>query len=143
MDRQEPHFGKPDLSDVDIRPRSYQRPSTRTTNARQGLSVWGVAIGIFLGLSAFSVATLVVLGFGAKAVADEQTRREQAAMAQLNKVLRDPDPLGWRAQAAKDRAVREARIRAAKQLNPGERCIQGKRFYRVDNGWIELPNRPC
>lgn len=28
-------------------------------------------------------------------------------------------------------------------LAPGERCMQGHRFKRIEGGWRDLPNDPC
>jgi hypothetical protein len=28
-------------------------------------------------------------------------------------------------------------------LRSGERCIRGKRFKRLENGWHDMPNEPC
>jgi hypothetical protein len=146
MERKEPHFGTPDLSDIEFQPRDSRRHAPPTTNANTGLSVWKLALGIFLGLSAFGIGTLVFLGMAAQAAMEEQERREKLAAEEFKKALNNPDPFGWHAAGAKQRAedaAQAARIRAAKQLKPGERCIHGRRFKRVENGWVQLPSQPC
>lgn len=32
---------------------------------------------------------------------------------------------------------------APQPLRPGERCIQGRRFQRIEGGWRDRPNDPC
>lgn len=136
MDRHEPTFGKPlDVGDLQLR-----RPSAtsyRSEAARTDIS-WKIAAGIFLGLTAFALVTCSAVMITGSAAIKEQERQERAAAEQLRQTLSDPDPLGIHAREA-ERQRREAAYYA---LRPGERCIDGKRFRRVDNGWEQL-SRPC
>ena len=78
---------------------------------------------------------LVVVG---SAVQQEQDRQAKKAVEAFTKAANDPDPFGYAAREA-ERQRRETEYYA---LRPGERCIDGKRFRRVENGWVQV-NRPC
>lgn len=46
--------------------------------------------------------------------------------------------------APKPRVITLPRVEpAAEPLRPGERCIQGRRFQRIEGGWRDRPNEPC
>lgn len=140
MERQEPTLGPaPDLAGVEFR----RSVAPKATPAKQPMDLsWKIAIGIFLGLSLFGLATCTTMAILGAAVQAEQERQAELAAAELKKALNNPDPFGWRA-AAQQQQREQARQEAARYaLRPGERCIQGKRFRRVDNGWVQV-NRPC
>ena len=110
---------------------------------------WKIAIGVFLGLMLFGLTTCVSMAIFGHAVQQEQERQAQAIADELKRKLADPDPMGWKAAAqAHERERRLQEIRQEREeaayyaLRPGERCIGGKRFRRVDNGWVQ-EKRPC
>ncbi|HVJ38199.1 MAG TPA: chloride channel protein [Stenotrophomonas sp.] len=86
---------------------------------------WQIALGIFVGqLMTAVVAGLAVLllgGFAAYQAGQVMTRQVP--------VINLPAP-------------RQAQP-IQRPLGDNERCIQGKRFRRLANGWQELPNAPC
>jgi len=63
---------------------------------------------------------------------DRQTRQLQAQaaaeVAEVQRAIRFDRPL----------PVQEVR-----PLKGGERCIEGRRFQRIEGGWRDLPNDPC
>lgn len=100
---------------------------------------WQVALGVFLALLAHSIITGLY------------ERRE------LNKAMRQ---IAAEAEKAEKQAQRQLQATAATAaqhplypytspifertpLRDGERCIQGRRFKRVENGWVQLPKDPC
>jgi len=109
-----------------------QRRAQEANDRHSDTSAWKIAGGVFLGLSLFYAVYRVHVAMEQRAAIAEFNR----AMAELAKP--DADPMGWRAAAQRD-ASRRAAERA---LQPGERCIDGQRFERVENGWRQL-NRPC
>ncbi|MFN4160988.1 MAG: hypothetical protein ACK4FW_03250 [Stenotrophomonas sp.] len=94
----------------------------RTASAIQSIW-WQVALGGFLALTAHSLVE--------GAYAHYEARR---AMAQLESEFA---PLYRRKYA--DSAVPQE-VRAA-PLRANERCIQGRRFERVENGWKQVNER--
>lgn len=95
---------------------------------------WQIALGGFIALLAHSI----VIGL--------YTRYEtRQAMAQLERESK---------LATQQRALRE-NVQTPRQapdlreydpqrpLSDGERCLQGRRFKRVSNGWVQLPHDPC
>jgi hypothetical protein len=137
MEREEPHFGKPDLSDVEFRPRRYRGPSTQPPDQSY---IW--KIGASVGVSVL-IALLIFNAY------ERHQDRKDAELAL--KVLADD----LRKSALEDEKflrehppVQTIRINTPTPtyrapLKTGERCIQGRRFKRVENGWIQLPSQPC
>jgi hypothetical protein len=133
------------MAELEFRSRSYRRP-TRPTESRQGSLTWKIAIGVFLGLSLFGLATCAALSMLGHAAIEEQRRIDAQHAAELRRALTNPDPFGWQAQAAKKRQEMERRRTdeaLQRALKPNQRCIQGQRFQRVENGWQQLPHEPC
>lgn len=138
MDRREPTLSKPDMAAVEFRTRTYRGP-IRPPTPGTGSLTWKIALGVFLGLSLFGLATCTALSMLGHAAIEEQQRIDARRAADLTKALADPDPLGWQAQIDRQRQQEAERRR----LKPNQRCIQGQRFQRVENGWQQLPNEPC
>lgn len=115
---------------ADVRPALPQRRDDRT--------VWKIAMGVFLGLTLFGLATCTTLAIIGSAVQQEQEKQAQEAMAEFQRAVSDPDPLGWRKKLHEEQLSEER----AKQLKPGERCIQGRRYKRIKDGWISA-QEPC
>lgn len=84
---------------------------------------WQIALGVFLALCAHSLV--------------------EAAYAryQLNQVGMQLHAEIQAMQRPATQSNRPTSVRPA-PLRNGERCIQGRRFERVDNGWKQL-NTPC
>jgi hypothetical protein len=141
MERHEPTLGPaPDLANLEFR-RSVAPPRVAPPKPAMDLS-WKIAIGVFVGLSLFGLATCTGMAIIGAAVQAEQERHAEEVMAEFRRATSDPDPFSWRA-AAQQQQREQARQEAARYaLRPGERCIQGKRFRRVENGWIQV-SRPC
>lgn len=94
----------------------------RTASALQSIW-WQVALGGFLALTAHSLVEAAYARYEAK-----------RSIAQLEAQI---EPLYKRKYA--DSVVAQE-VRAA-PLRANERCIQGRRFERVDNGWKQVNER--
>lgn len=98
---------------------------------------WQIALGVFFALMAHSIIT----GLYVRHEADK-------AMRQLRAETKEAE-----AQAKReiDAAIAVANspyqyhegVPTRRPLADGERCISGKRFSRVNNGWVQLPSEPC
>ena len=137
-ERREPTIGNP--ADLEFRPQTYRGPSTPRPAEPPTVSLeWKIAIGIFLGLSMFALATCASMALIGSAAVHEQEKAEAAAIQEFQRAVSDPDPLGWHRRAQ----VRAEQNDDRKPLNTGERCIKGERFRRIENGWVQVPHDPC
>lgn len=97
-----------------------------------------VAVGVFLGLCAFGLVTCTGLVVVGGMVEKKRQENFSQALKTLDQIGKDPNPLGIN-RAARQRQLEErARIESSRRLAPGERCIQGQRFRRVNNGWEQV-----
>lgn len=99
--------------------------------------VWKIAAGVVLGLIVF---------FGLQRCVDEYRARQaiaamNAELAKIEVATRSQRELNER--HARERAERQQRREGALLLGPDERCVGGKRFRRLPNGWAEVPHKPC
>lgn len=98
---------------------------------------WQVGLGVFLALMAHSIITgLYVRHEAAQAMRElqaETKRAEAQAKRQIDAAM---------AVANSPYQYHEG-VPAPRPLADGERCISGKRFQRVENGWVQLPREPC
>ncbi|WP_454830938.1 hypothetical protein [Pseudoxanthomonas wuyuanensis] len=136
MEREEPRMGRPDLSSVEFR-----EPIRINAIPSEPRSLWWqVALGVFIALMAHSM----IVGM-------YQRYEMRQATEQLNADMKKLDAQWQRETAAATQAIRQTTTRyptAAPQARPaplldGQRCMQGRRFQRVDNGWVHLPREPC
>lgn len=144
MEREEPKIG--DMSQIEFRPRSYRGPTRPQLSSRSNNNdmVWKIAIGVFIGLCLFGMVTCTGMAIVGSAVQAEQEKQVKAALQQVENAMK---PLRVETQQVKNEWQRteiERQRRAAQEraLGPGERCIGGKRFRRVDNGWVQI-QKPC
>lgn len=136
MDRKEPKIG--DLSQIEFRSSAVRQRTTSAAQASGNGLVWKIALGVFAGMCLFGLATcsgLVVLGAAVQQAEQQQT---EAAVQEFVRAANDPDPFGW----GRAEQQRQRRIAEDKALQPGERCIDGKRLQRVSNGWVQV-DKPC
>ncbi|WP_141400712.1 hypothetical protein [Pseudoxanthomonas wuyuanensis] len=136
MEREEPRMGRPDLSSIEFR-----EPIRINAVPEETRSLWWqVALGVFLALMAHSM------------IVGAYRRYEiREATLQLNADIKKMDAQWQREGAAAEQAIQRAaagypaapsRARPAPLLD-GQRCVQKRRFQRVENGWVHLPNEPC
>lgn len=99
---------------------------------------WQIALGVFLGLLAHSLVVGAYKRYEEKqalkqlnaeaAKIERQMKAELARMSTRTSQVSEPAQPNYTPPAP---------------LRDGERCIQGRRFRRVDNGWVQLPREPC
>ncbi len=102
---------------------------------------WQIALGVFIALMAHSI----VVGAYSNYVLKRELRALQAQTSQQQKsITRQAEAAAAAALHPQYPAATSAQSRArARPLADGERCIQGRRFRRVENGWVQLPREPC
>lgn len=146
-ERHEPTFSVPDLQDVQFRGNRNRPVRQQPSNNGTGL-VWKVALGVFLGMSACGLATCTVLGSLGYAVQKQQEEQLSQAIDDLNKIAKDPDPMGFAKlaeQKRREEAQRAADYERAHRpppLGPNERCVGDTRLRRVENGWVQSGSCP-
>lgn len=150
MEREEPTMGKKlNMADVEFRPRSY-RGATRRPHDES--AIWlRIAAG---------VAALILIAMG---LIEWNARRQAAAItAELTRPMTPKEEARFKADM--QRLEAEMQATAAKELaevrkqiwvdpqprytpraplSQGQRCIQGRRFERIEGGWRDLPHEPC
>lgn len=143
--REEPTLGKPDLGEMEFRPRSYRGPSRGTADESNAWIKGGI-------IAALAIAVVMAL-------IEWNARRSAAAMmAELNRPATAAERAQFDAEMKRlaeesERDVRDvvrtiqltphAEYVPPAPLKPGERCIRGRRFERIENGWRDRPNEPC
>lgn len=146
-ERHEPTFSAPDLQDVRFR-------GGRSRPARQAepTSPW-----VYISVSA---ALLIVI---AMALIEWNARRQAAAMSR--ELMRPATPeeqaqidrqyTEWERKLNAESAAELAEVKRAlwagdatdtpapRPLGANERCIEGRRFQRIEGGWRDRPSDPC
>lgn len=92
---------------------------------------WQVALGVFLALMAHSLITGLWERYEAQRImrqVNEETRKASVQLQQAIKALEALPPT--------------SDTHVTQPLHPGERCVSGRRFMRLGNGWRQLPE-PC
>jgi hypothetical protein len=150
MDREEPKLGKKvEVTDLEFRPRSYRGPTRRPENDS---AMW---LKIALCAAALILIAMGLIEWNARrqaaAISAELTRpmtaREEARFkAELKR---------WEAETQAETARELAELQRHITVEPqpryaprapliqGQRCIQGRRFERIEGGWRDLPHDPC
>lgn len=85
---------------------------------------WQVAVGVFIALCGHSLMTYLGARYEMHR-ALQQLEREAATMPAPHYPTTTPQ------------------TRPAEPLEADERCIRGERFKRLENGWQQVPSKPC
>jgi hypothetical protein len=132
-DRQGPAMGEVDLRDVEFRRARQRRSGPDGEHPHAGLW-WRIALGVFVGMLTHSIVVGIYLRWEMSqsiklfaAEAEKAEREFQGGIEELKPQRNTP------------RRTPAARVRP---LAPGERCVAGKRFRRVENGWVQV-NEAC
>lgn len=146
-ERQEPTFTTPDLTDM-----KFRNERTRQAVRSEAPSPWTYI--------AVSAALLIVIAMG---LIEWNARRQAAAITrELTRPMTKEEQASFDAEMARSEKEDQEIIREHRRyidnpitLNPqrlplepaplrdGERCIQGRRFQRIDGGWRDRPLEPC
>ena len=129
--REEPRIGAVDMSDVEFTlPR--RRINHEDEHRFSGLW-WQIALGILVGMLAHSIVTGAYVRWeisnGLKAMEAELEKFDKG----MQEELRSLGPSTMRPAPA--RRMQSPSIRP---LAHGERCVGGKRFRAVPNGWVQV-----
>ncbi len=136
VDREDPSIGSVDMSEVEFRrhrPR-YERPEEEQRFA--GLW-WRIALGVFVGMMIHSFVVGVIVRWELQQLMKEWETEAAAAQRQMEQVLRaiSPEPAPSPAPRTTSPRTRPASTRP---LGVDERCVSGKRFRKVENGWVQI-----
>lgn len=158
MERKEPTFGEtPNMAEIEFRPNKHRGFTPRTPpddfTKLIVLACAGVVVlvAIIMGLiewnarrQAAAMTNELMRPMTAKEAErfKEWERQTEAEADRALQQLWQQTTQQQNAQAARQRAE-AARQREARALRAGERCIQGRRFKRIENGWEQIPHQPC
>ncbi len=146
--RQEPTLGRSDPGDLEFRPRRrhdwHSQGSPHATN--DSLQFWSRAIILAV------VAIVVAMGL------IEWNARRQIAALERAMTMTPQQKASFDAEIRRS-ALEEAKVLeevrrhvlsepqnvwpSVEPLRSGQRCIQGRRFERIEGGWRDLPKSPC
>lgn len=146
-ERHEPTFSAPDMQDV-----RFRGARSRPVRQNEPTSPW-----IYIGVSA---ALLIAIAMG---LIEWNARRQAAAMTR--ELMRPATPeeqaqldrqtAAWDRKMKAESAAELAEVQRAlwangatarpapRPLGANERCIEGRRFQRIEGGWRDRPNDPC
>lgn len=111
------------------------------------MSIVKIAAGVFLGLTAFTIMAGGIALLTMKEVAEQSAAQFNRAMEDMrvdNELARiTAEEQRRNAQAHSQAAMayernRQQRVEQARALAPDERCAQGIRLKRIDNGWQQV-----
>lgn len=130
--RDEPTLGSVDLSELEFR--RAGPPSARTDHEHPYAGLWWrIALGVFAALMAHSVVTGLYVRWeihtGLKALGVALDDWEKDVRSEMGATTPPPPRASTRAAPPRP---------AMRPLAAGERCIGGKRFRRVENGWVQV-----
>lgn len=138
MEREEPRYEQPDLAQIQF----SDRRTAIQTDPDRSIPLWAqIAVGVFLALLFHSIVT----GLYARYEAAQALKQFEQEMKKLGVQLDEATRLETiRAQRSTTPPMQWSRpALAPTPLRDGERCIQGRRFKRLSNGWQHIPSDPC
>ena len=148
-ERQEPTFGKTDLSQVEIRPRhrhgprasAIASPADESRFWLRAIILVAAAVLIAMGLIEWNARRQVAALERALTPTPEQQAQIEAELKHMERQMALADNVGA-AEAARLRQLLWEQSRPA-PLRAGQRCIHGRRLERIEGGWRDLPKEPC
>jgi len=151
MDKQEPTMSKPDLDNVEFRPRSYRGPS-RSPVAAQDDGLWLkliatalIVIVVIMGLIEWNARRQVAALERAMTPTPEEIAKLKAETRAMEQERRFQDAQDAHELARMQQEIwgEAQRAMTPRPLSQGERCMGGKRLVRIEGGWRDLPHDPC
>lgn len=97
---------------------------------------WQIALGGFIALLSHSIVVGLYTRYETRQAIAQFERETKQATKQMQRALAQNVPMARTAQPPTEYAP-------PRPLSDGERCLQGRRFKRVSNGWVQLPHDPC
>ena len=134
-DRDEPSIGSADMSEVEFRRPRVQYGKRKEEHRFAGLW-WRIALGVFVGMMIHSFVVGLFVRWELQQLIKQWEGEAAAAQRQMENVLREIAP------TAPSHTVRttppRARQASTRPLAADERCVSGKRFRKVKNGWVQI-----
>ena len=146
-DRQEPTFSAPDLQEV-----RFRSQRQRAARHAEPASPW---VYIIVGAALLVAIAMGLIEWNARRQAAAMTRELMRPATPEEQAQLDRQTAEWerklKAEAAAESAQLQREIwgaveRAApppRPLGGDERCINGRRFQRIEGGWRDRPHDPC
>lgn len=128
-DREDPSLDESQLGELQFR-RPGRVPVAADDHRFAGLW-WRIALGVFVGALAHSAVVGLYVRWElqrAISVAEADMKQAEREMARA---------LDQSSSTPRSSSVRPARP-AIRPLAAGERCVGGKRFRRIENGWVQM-----
>ncbi len=140
IDRDEPSIGSADMSEVEFRRPRPRKGRPEEEHRFAGLW-WRIALGVFVGMMAHSFVVGLFVRWELQQLMRQWEAEAAAVQRQLEQVLRgiSPKPATPPTPRANPSRTRPA---STHPLAADERCVSGKRFRKVENGWVQVLE-PC
>lgn len=145
-DRQEPTFSKPDAADLQFRSDRTRAPSIQQAGPPWAYIVGGIVVAVIIAMGLIEWNAKRQAAAITAELTRPMTKKEQAQFdAEMAKLERESAAQIAELRRHIDRPVQLQTPRYAPPdpLRPGQRCMSGKRFERIEGGWKDLPNKPC
>ncbi|MBB6599595.1 hypothetical protein [Luteimonas sp. MC1825] len=127
------------MSDIEFR---RPRPRSQPEDAHPYAGLWWrIALGVFVGALAHSVVVGIYVQWELQQLVKSWEAEAGTAQRELENALRQFAPIGDRSSTARS-TIPRGRAAPLRPLASGERCVGGKRFRAVPNGWVQV-NEPC
>lgn len=97
---------------------------------------WQIAVGGFIALLAHSIVVGLYTRYETRLALAQLERESKLATQQMQRAVARNVQTPSVAPTARE-------YDPPRPLSDGERCLQGRRFKRVSNGWVQLPHDPC
>lgn len=94
---------------------------------REAVSVWTIAGGILLALLILRACEVW-----------QQRQAIETFNAQVRQIMAQPAPRATPRQLQNRQPRPAAQEESAQPLGPDERCLNGQRFRRIENGWEQI-----
>lgn len=146
-DRHEPTFSAPDLQEVRFRSQRQRAP-----RHSEPASPW---LYIIVGAALLIAVAMGLIEWNARRQAAAMTRELMRPATAEEQTALDRQKADWERKIQAETASELAEVRrhlwlnrqettpTPRPLRAGERCIEGRRFQRIDGGWRDSPNDPC
>lgn len=136
IDRDEPSIGSVDMSELEFR-RPRPRSGRLEEEHRSAGLWWRIALGVFVGMMAHSLVVGLLVRWELQQLMKQWEAETAATQRQMEQVFRE---ISLTPAPSPTTRATPSRIRAAstRPLAADERCVSGKRFRKVDNGWVQI-----
>lgn len=138
--RDEPSLGALDMSEVEFRRPRAGVPRADDEHRFSGLW-WRIALGVFVGMLAHSIIVGIYVRWELQQLIKYLESEAALAQRDFEAALRQIAPVSSTTRDTTPTAHR-SRTSPLRPLTADERCVSGKRFRRIENGWVQVLE-PC